>query len=149
MFCSQCGKPVAATDKFCAGCGASQPAAPAAPKPDPLHSISPRVAAILCYIPMVGWIASIVVLATDRFRNDHKLRFHAFQGLYLFVAWLIIDQVIAPFFRHVPGMPIPIDKLLHASVIATWIFMIVKAAHEKVYSLPIIGELAEKSASES
>jgi len=62
---------------------------------DPLSGISPRTASILCYIPVVGWIASIIVLAADRFRNDHRVRFHAFQGLYLFVAWLIVGIPIA------------------------------------------------------
>ena len=58
--------------------------------------MTPRTAAILCYIPVVGWIAAVVVLATDQFRRNRTLRFHAFQGLYLFVAWLIVSEVIGP-----------------------------------------------------
>ena len=63
-----------------------------------LESLNPKTASILCYIPWVGWVAAIVVLASDRFRHDRAVRFHAFQGLYLFVAWLIADQVIRPMF---------------------------------------------------
>src|SRR3569832_1710198 len=102
-FCSQCGNPVVAADSFCGRCGARQPGSTAVP-PHPhatslgrgLESINSKTASILCYIPWVGWIASIVVLASDRFRHDRAVRFHAFQGLYLFVAWLIADQVIRP-----------------------------------------------------
>ena len=47
---------------------------------------------------MMGWVAAIIVLAADRFRHDRILRFHAFQGLYLFVAWLIADHVLGPVF---------------------------------------------------
>jgi uncharacterized membrane protein len=41
-----------------------------------------------------------------------------------------------------------VDKLLHALILIVWIFMIVKTSHEETYSLPIIGELAERSAAE-
>ena len=63
-----------------------------------MHGISPRTASLLCYIPILGWIVSIVVLASARFRADSRVRFHAFQGLYLFVAWLIVDWVLGPCF---------------------------------------------------
>src|SRR5579871_1877882 len=96
-FCSQCGHQVGATQAYCASCGARQPqdfvgASPLAR--DPLSGISPRTASILCYVPTVGWIAAIIVLASHRFRHMPTVRFHAFQGLYLFVAWLMNDQVL-------------------------------------------------------
>src|ERR1700733_14040525 len=98
-YCCQCGKSVGDRDAYCGVCGARQPAAAAAPPIDYLHGISPRTASLLCYIPMLGWIVSIVVLASARFRHDGRVRFHAFQGLYLFVTWLIVDWVIGPMFR--------------------------------------------------
>jgi len=68
-FCSQCGNQVDAADVFCAKCGARQPNA--APRPaDPFSSITPRTASILCYIPGLGWIGSIIVLASERFRGN-------------------------------------------------------------------------------
>jgi uncharacterized membrane protein len=114
---------------------------------DPLSDISPRTASILCYVPGLGWLASIAVLAADRFRRDRNVRFNAFQGLYLFVAWLIEEWVLHPVFSHVRGFHI--DSLFKAVLLGVSIFMMVKAAHEEVYSLPIIGELAERSVAES
>jgi uncharacterized membrane protein len=146
-YCSQCGNQVATGDIYCGKCGAKQPVEFARPV-DPLASISPRTAAILCYIPVVGWIASIIVLASDRFRHDHQIRFHAFQGLYLFVAWLIVDQVLRPVLGSLPDGGFPIHRVLKAVLMFTWIFMLVKASHNETYSLPIIGELAQKSAAE-
>jgi uncharacterized membrane protein len=145
-YCSQCGNQAAPDDIHCARCGARQPVNPP-PARDVLSGISPRTAAILCYVPVVGWIASIIVLAADRFRADHRVRFHAFQGLYLFVAWLIVDEVLRPLFR---GMSdgIRVDKILEAVLMFTWIFMLVKASHDETYSLPIIGDLAQKSAAD-
>lgn len=146
-FCSQCGKPVGEVDVFCAGCGARQPVA-ARTMADPFSGMTPRTASILCYIPVVGWIACIVVLASERYRNDRTTRFHAFQGLYLFVAWLIVHEVLRPIFHHLSGPIIRVDTLLEAVILFMWVFMIVKASQAMPYSLPVIGELAERSAAE-
>src|SRR5689334_5208035 len=103
-FCSQCGTQVTDTDAYCGRCGAPQPVSPrTGPRPplrttDPLDSMNPRTASILCYIPGIGWIAAIVVLASTKFRHNRVVRFHAFQGLYLFVAWLLTEWVAHPFF---------------------------------------------------
>ena len=48
---------------------------------------------------------------------------------------------------HGPGI-IRVDKILQAVLMFTWIFMLIKTSHNEAYSLPIIGELAEKSAAE-
>jgi uncharacterized membrane protein len=151
-FCSQCGNQVGTADRFCGRCGASQPLAGGAgpgaahfsrTSTSGLESIPPRTWSILCYIPCMGWIASVIVLASDRFRELRDLRFHAFQGLYLFVAWLIADEVLGQ-------IPIPhfrIADLLEAVLVAMSIFMMVKAAHNEAYPLPLFGELAERSVS--
>jgi len=154
-FCSQCGNQVSTADVFCSRCGAHQPVSAAPPPPppgpaDPLSGITPRTASILCYVPAIGWIAAIIVLASQKFRQDRAVRFHAFQGLYLFVAWLMADWVLRPllFFEwqpHVMGL----DTIVKAILLAMSIFMIVKASHEEAYSLPLFGELAQRSIAEN
>ncbi len=146
-FCSQCGNRVADSDLYCAACGARQPAT-SSQTADPLANMSPRTASVLCYIPWVGWIASIVVLASSRFREDFVLRFHAFQGLYLFVAWLIIDYVLGPLFRALPGPRFRVENLFQLAMLGVWVFMMIKASHDERYSLPLVGELAERSVAE-
>jgi uncharacterized membrane protein len=105
--------------------------------------MNPRTASILCYVPAIGWIASIVVLASARFRHDRLVRFHAFQGLYLFVAWLMDDWVLRPVFGWVPGLHF--YQLVEAVLLGMSIFMMVKAAHDEAYALPLFGELAQRS----
>lgn len=107
---------------------------------------------MLCYIPVVGWIPCVVVLASHRYRQNRLARFHAFQGLYLFVAWLIVDMVLSPLFGH---MPVPIFifhrgsvDILKMAIFAVWIFMIVKTSQHQLFKLPILGELAERSVAE-
>jgi uncharacterized membrane protein len=147
-FCSQCGNQVG-TALYCAQCGAKQPGDAAHPTPpgrDPLAGINPRTASILCYIPGIGWIASIIVLASDRFRHDRLVRFHGFQGLYLFVAWLLDDQVLRPIVQHIPGFHL--HSIVQAVLLGMSIFMMVKAAHDEAYALPLFGDLAHKSVAE-
>jgi uncharacterized membrane protein len=145
-FCSQCGNQVGGADAFCARCGVRQPRDPGAPggRSDPLAGITPRTASILCYVPGIGWLASIVVLASDKFRNDRAVKFHAFQGLYLFVAWLISDRVLRPVFSQMT-VDFQLYHLVELALLGMSIFMMIKTAHNEMFSLPLFGELAERS----
>lgn len=107
---------------------------------------------MLCYIPLIGWLAAIVILASPRFQKDKSVRFHAFQGIYLFVVWLLVDWVVEPFFHIVPGrsgnVMSGLARLMHALVFAAWIWMIVKTSQQQLFRLPVVGELAERSVAE-
>ncbi|MBY0506118.1 MAG: hypothetical protein K2X03_19535 [Bryobacteraceae bacterium] len=151
LFCSNCGGPVNPGDAFCGKCGTRQPGAAAPPPSAPRAAsagdgLSPSTASTLCYIPWFGWLAAIYVLAAERFRRERDARFHAFQGLYLFVVWLIVDRVVAPIFRSgfLPGIGWP----LRLAIIGTGIYMAIKTSQGQRVLLPVIGELAEKSANE-
>jgi uncharacterized membrane protein len=147
-FCSQCGNQVGAADQFCGRCGARQPLPAPPPRPsDPLAGLSPRTASILCYIPGIGWIASIIVLASDRFRQDRGVRFHAFQGLYLFVAWLMNSWVVRWLSLMMPH-DIHLYSVVELVLIGMSVFMMIKASHGESFSLPIFGELAARSVAE-
>lgn len=110
--------------------------------------MNPRTVTMLCYIPVVGWIAAVVVLATQRFRKDINVRFHAFQGLYLFAAWLLVDWGIKPIFRELSDHVFRLDELLQVLLFAAAIFMIVKTKRGESYRLPFLGDLAYRSATE-
>jgi uncharacterized membrane protein len=154
-YCVQCGQTVGGSDKFCAKCGTRQSGAtPGADRvKDFWTNISHRNAALLCYIPWVGWIAAIAVLASDRFRGEKRLRFHAFQGLYLFAAWLMVEWVFTPMLALPAsnvGFPFyrTISQLLHLVIVGAWVFMLIKVSHDQDYHLPVIGDLADRSVSE-
>ena len=84
-YCINCGTQVQDVDVYCAHCGTRQKAGPPPPRPqnDFLRGVDARTASLCCYIPVIGWIACIIVLAASRFRDDREVRFNAFQGLYL------------------------------------------------------------------
>ena len=115
-----------------------------------MGAVDSRTASLLCYIPVIGWIMCIVVLASAKYRNDLDTRFHAFQGLYLFVAWLIVEWVVGPVLS-IPShimLGFRIGGLLKAMLIGAWIFMLVKVSQRERFKLPIVGDLAEKSVTE-
>jgi uncharacterized membrane protein len=154
-YCSSCGNQVAATDRFCARCGAAQPGAASAStagsggawQNSAFQSTSPRTASTLCYIPFVGWIAGLLILAAERFRRDRTVRFHAFQGLYLFVAWLLVDLIGDNLLDGSRGTRWLINPL-RLAVFATWIYMLVQTNQDKLVKLPLLGELADRSVEE-
>lgn len=152
-YCTKCGSEVQDADTFCSRCGARQTAA--APKfkdpfenvKDPFENVPARKAGVLCYIPFVGWIPAIIVLASPRFRDNRIVRFHAFQGLYLFVAWLVLHWAFG-WILWGPARHFPVVPILQLGLIFVWVFMLVKTNRDEVYSLPVVGELAERSLSD-
>lgn len=115
------------------------------PPHDPLDGLTPKTAAILCYIPWIGWIGAVIVLASKKFKQDRNVRFHAFQGLYLFATWLLVSWMGPAFNNTHTVRP---DIIIEALLVAVGVFMMVKASHEETYVLPIIGELARRSVTE-
>jgi uncharacterized membrane protein len=168
-FCNQCGFEVRSGDPFCTNCGKAQSFArpspadsvndgaafrPAtSPNPtidanDPLASLSPQVVATLCYTPFLGWVMSIVVLASSRFRAAPLIRFHAFQGLYLTVGCLIYDWVVeAILYDVIPRFSV-ISRLVKLAYIAGSIFLMVKTNSGEVIRVPVISEIADRSVAE-
>src|SRR4051794_23372489 len=89
-FCASCGSPVEGT--FCAKCGARVDAA--VPVSGPMASstaaggMADNVAAALCYV--LGLITGIVFLVLAPYNRNPAIRFHAFQSIFLSVAWIAI-----------------------------------------------------------
>jgi uncharacterized membrane protein len=156
-FCTQCGTQVGAGDAFCAGCGFKQGgadgkgnAAPggastsgtawkAGPK-DFAGGVPPRTVAALCYVPGLGWLSSLYVLAGERFRQDQTVRFHAFQGLYLFVGWLLVGA-LGPMFNG--GWRL--NGIMRTVLSVLGVIMMVKTLRNQDERLPFVGELADRS----
>jgi uncharacterized membrane protein len=104
----------------------------------------------------------VIALASQRFRQDKVVRFHAFQGIFLFVVYLMIDWFLGPVVRVSDwprcgglwriGAPafsaVAVVSLLKLGVFIAWVFMLVKTSKGEQHHLPILGELAERSVAE-
>jgi uncharacterized membrane protein len=139
-FCTQCGNRVDPSAAYCANCGTAQPRGGTQRSEDLVDGISERTASILCYVPVFGVIPSIVFLASRKFRHNRRVRFDGFQSIYLFVTWLIVSSA-GPFQRG-------LSSLFETLLTICWIFLLVKAAQSEQVHLPILGDLAARSASE-
>ena len=154
-FCSKCGFEVQSGDPFCGRCGAPQlPAAEAEPLKktktagDPLSGIDANTVSTLCYVPFLGWIPSIYILSVERFRSSGTVRFHAFQGLYIFVAWLIYDWVIEGILYGIVDRTWIISRAVRLGFTVGWLFLLFKTHQREIIRVPFISDLADKSVAE-
>jgi uncharacterized membrane protein len=142
--------------------GAAPTTVPAAPPPaasvgaDDVKQENPALAA-LCYIlPAVislpGLVLPVVVLVTEM-KRSRTMRFHAFQSIFLAVAYLVVLAVASILTRaihHLPLLGALISGAIWFVVGAGWlvlnIVLAVNAYNKKVLQLPVITQMASDQA---
>lgn len=175
-FCSNCGQKLEEGVKFCSGCGTpvepiEQPTPPNPPQPqaqpqaqtytsvedsfrqftnsddktnefDPIDIKNNKAMAVFCYL---GILVLIPIFAV---KNSKFVRFHANQGLVLFifsVAYSIVTGIIRSVFRWIAWplyrMAGALFPLLGLAFLALMIIGIVNVANGKAKELPVIGKL--------
>jgi uncharacterized membrane protein len=169
-FCTNCGAEV--QGKFCAKCGAPAPGEPAAsaampppssqaasaplPPPAPTPSLQApgldeNLACALCYV--LGLLTGVLFLVLAPYNQNRLIRFHAFQSIFLNIAWIaifiaisIISIVVLP----IPFMGAILSVILHLAaglgIFILWLALMYKAYNRERWVLPIIGPMAEKQA---
>ena len=164
-FCASCGAPV--EGRFCAKCGtplgASAPQAGAGPSVGAApvgvgaapaagaasQGLTENAAAALCYV--LGLITGILFLVLEPYNRNRNIRFHAFQSIFLNVAWIVVwiavDIVLFGMMRAVGFFGgFFLTPLIGLLFFCVWIYMIVMAYQGKTVVLPIIGPLVQKQA---
>ena len=145
-FCTNCGAKAEPAASYCANCGKAQPKAAAPPATDLLDNLSDRTACMLCYIPVLGVIPAIVFLTSHKFRTNVRVRFNAFQSVYLFVTWLIVSSALPALMWW--GVEHALIGALKLVLFVCWAYLLIKAANQEQVRLPIIGDLAARSTTE-
>ncbi len=148
-FCPSCG--AAVEGRFCPKCGAPAPggadpgpgyAAPPAAQPAASGGLAENLACALCYL--AGLITGILFLVLAPYNQNKTIRFHAFQSIFLNVAWIIfwiVLHMILPW-----GAALILSPLIGLAGLFLWLFMMWKAYQNQKVKLPVIGDLAEKQA---
>lgn len=154
-FCANCGSQV--DGRFCPKCGAAinvtggnvgavttptqSPAAPAA------AGLTDNAASALCYVFLLG----ILFLILAPYNQNRKIRFHAFQSIFLvvvcFAVWIALSIVMVA----MAGMGLfwvllPVLWLIRLGFFILWLFVIIKTYQDQKIVLPIIGPMAEQQA---
>jgi len=170
-FCANCGAEV--QGRFCAKCGAPAPAAGAstgaAPPPPPPPAASPfpaaagpapaaqaagleeNLACALCYV--LGLLTGILFLVLAPYNQNRLIRFHAFQSIFLNIAWIavfIAISIVSLVLLPIPFLGAILSVILHLAaglgVFIIWLMLMYKAYNRERWVLPFIGPLAEKQA---
>jgi uncharacterized membrane protein len=132
QFCSGCGAQMADGATVCAACGKSQvAAAPAA------SGLDDNLAGALSYLA----IPAIIFLVVDPYNKNKFVRFHAFQGLFL---WVV--NVVGHIVLTVTIIGVVLYPLLWLLIVVLGIIGAVKAFQGKKWQIPVIGPIAEKQA---
>jgi uncharacterized membrane protein len=170
-FCTNCGAEV--QGRFCAKCGAPAPDSPGAsssaappppprPDPPPYSSAGPtptlsaagldeNLACALCYV--LGLLTGVLFLVLAPYNQNRLIRFHAFQSIFLNIAWIavfIAISIISIVLLPIPFLGAMMSVILHLAaglgVFILWLMLMYKAYNRERWVLPVIGPLAEKQA---
>ena len=116
------------------------------------EGLTENAAAALCYL--AGLITGILFLVLEPYNKNRTIRFHAFQSIFLNVAWIAVYIVLSILFRIMlqilPYSLWSLIGLLYWVVllpfVILWVMLMVKAYQNQKWVLPIIGPIAEKQA---
>jgi len=110
-----------------------------------------NLAAALCYL--FGFITGILFLVLAPYNQNREIRFHAFQSIFLNIAWvalwIVITIILIPF-RLIPFLGLFIAVVLQSVLglggFVCWLYMMFKTYNGEKIVLPVIGPMAEKQA---
>jgi uncharacterized membrane protein len=111
-----------------------------------------NVAGLLCYL--AGLITGILFLVLEPYNKNKFVRFHAFQSIFLSVAWFgiwIVLAILGSMMRLVLGYWVYamlglVHMLIGLGFFILWILLMIKAYQGQKFMLPILGPLADKQA---
>src|ERR1700677_5390839 len=150
-FCENCGAKV--SGRFSQKCGAPADA-PGMPPPGvnpPLNplptAVAPSIgmtdnmAGALCYL--FGFITGILFLVLAPYNQNRNIRFHAFQSIFLNIAWvalwIVITIILIPF-RYIPFLglfiAIVLQFVLGLGGFIAWLYMMCKTYNGEKDVLP-------------
>jgi uncharacterized membrane protein len=124
----------------------------AAPQPGAVAAgMTDNAASALCYV--LGLITGILFLVLAPYNQNKTIRFHAFQSIFLNIAWILVLIVIniifhalllvSVFLFAISGL---VSLLVWLAFIVLWVYMIVSAYQGKTVVLPVIGPIAQQQA---
>ena len=146
-FCSNCGKATGPIMGAIAAPPASSGAAASPGAQAPVASaLQLNIAGLLCYL--VGFVTGIFFLVAEPYKHDSFVRFHAFQSIFLSVAWIVVHLALGMLMSVLPWslwrLVALVSELASLAFFFLILFMMYKAYNTERFKLPVVGDLAEK-----
>ena len=95
----------------------------------------------MCYVLLL--VTGILFLLLEPYKRNRRVRFHAFQSIFVNVAIIVLWVAISLFARSLALLLSPLFLLV---CLFLWVFLIWKALQNQTVILPLIGAMAEKQA---
>lgn len=108
--------------------------------------LSENAAGGLAYITV---IPAIIFLIVAPYNRSSYVRFHAWQCIFMAIAWFVIDVAIGIFGRFLVFfrlITLGLYPLVALAMLILWLIVLIKAFNGERFKLPIVGDLAEKQA---
>lgn len=108
--------------------------------------LSDNAAGGIAYITI---IPAIVFLILEPFKKSSFVRFQAWQSIFFFIAWAVVDILIGVVQHLVPStvfLTLTVLQLVGLAIFVVWLIVFVSAFGGKIIKLPIIGNLAATQA---
>src|SRR3954471_3786827 len=147
-FCPNCG--TEASGAYCPNCGSSMGSAAgsgstysssAGPTVGRTAGLSQNAASALCYL--LGFITGIIFLVLAPYNQDRTIKFHAWQSIFLNLAFLVLT-IVLPVIGHFVG--IALLSLIDLAGFVLWIYLLYSVYNGKQVRLPLLGDWAAKQA---
>lgn len=144
-YCSTCGTQIPDGSTTCAACASRVSGGPSAAAAATSQGMTDNVAGMLAYVTI---IPAIVFLVVAPYNRNRFIRFHAWQCIFLCIAWTVL-WIVLSIFAHIPflgWLSILLWPLIGLGGLILWIVLLLKANQGKMFKLPMIGDMAEKQA---
>ena len=119
-----------------------------APKTPPLSN---ELVGALCYL--VGIISGVLFLLLAPYNQNREVRFHAFQSIFLSIAWILVGSIWAALSTILGELPLmggllagTVAVVLGWGFVILWLLLVIQTYRGQKMVLPIIGPLAQKQA---
>jgi uncharacterized membrane protein len=109
-------------------------------------ALSDNAAGGVAYITI---IPAIVFLIAEPYKRSSYVRFHAWQSIFLYVAWAVVHILIEVVQNLVPTvvfLTLTLWQFVDLAFFVILVIVFVSAFNGKRIRLPILGQLAEKQA---
>jgi uncharacterized membrane protein len=110
-----------------------------------------NLAGALCYL--LGFITGILFLVLAPYNQNRTIRFHAFQPIFLNIAWFalyIVVSIVSIAFRVIPFVGTFVYVVLHLALflafVILWFYLLFKTYNGEKIVLPLVGPFADKQA---
>lgn len=123
---------------------------PQAPQNPPIQAAGMSENAT-CGLAYITFIPAIIFLATAPYNQNAKIKFHAWQSIFLAIAWIAVWMCFTVIHMvALTTMPVlilitgPLQLLLWLGFVVLWLIVMINAFNGKTIKIPVIAGFAAK-----